>query len=383
LDYAIIASLASLPPLWYSYGMSVYWNERVRGLRPYVPGEQPGANERLVKLNTNENPYPPHPAVLEAIRAAADDLRLYPDPHSAALRAALAGHFGLAPENFFVGNGSDEVLAFCFGAFFPSAAECPAGSALLFPDVTYSFYPVYANLWDVPYRAVPVREDFSIDTGAYHSPNLGVIFPNPNAPTALALAPTELLRLARTQADQQRLLIVDEAYCAFGAESVASEVLTHDNLLVVHTFSKAASLAGMRLGYAIGSRPLIEALERLRDSFNSYTVDRLAGAAGVAVLRHWAHCEEVNARIAATRARVSAALSDAGWYTLPSRANFIFTRPPAALGGAEVVFRRLRERGVLVRHFAGARTENFLRVSIGTDAGMNIFLERCRTLSTT
>jgi histidinol-phosphate aminotransferase len=348
----------------------VFWNKRVKTLSPYVPGEQP-QTAGLVKLNTNENPYPPSPKVIEAIReAASENLRLYPDPGCAALRTAIGERYGVKPEQVFTGNGSDEVLAFAFGALFES--ETPP---VLFPDITYSFYPVYAKLWGIPFREVPLREDFTIDTGDYGGG--GAVFPNPNAPTGIALPVNVITALAKRLAAQNKVLIVDEAYQAFGAESSVPFINENPNLLTVHTLSKSASLAGLRAGFAIGQTPLIEALERVRDSFNSYTMDTIAQAAARAAILDSAYYESVNKKLLETRERVAASLAALGFTNLPSSANFIFTRPPPPLNAA-LLFGILRENGVLVRHFAKDRAGDYLRVSIGNDSGMDKFLEVCR-----
>jgi histidinol-phosphate aminotransferase len=267
--------------------MSVYWNDRVRGIDPYVPGEQP-RDRKYVKLNTNENPYPPSPKTLEAIKAAAaDSLRLYSDPVCLDLRKAIAERYGTSAERVFVGNGSDEILAFAFGAFYgersDAGAKGGAGSTaapLLFPDITYSFYPVYAKLWNIPYETVPLREDFVLRVEDYLRPSGGVVFPNPNAPTSRALSLAEVLSVVDYQAKADQVVLVDEAYVDFGAESAVPYVASRPNLLTVHTLSKSRSLAGLRVGFAIGQEELIEGLNRVKDSFNSYTLDRcaLAGA---------------------------------------------------------------------------------------------------------
>jgi histidinol-phosphate aminotransferase len=356
---------------------SVFWNKRVKTLSPYVPGEQPRA-AGLVKLNTNENPYPPSPRVIEAIReAATEKLRLYPDPGCAVLRTAIAERYGVKREEVFTGNGSDEVLAFAFGAFFEAAPP-----PLLFPDITYSFYPVYAKLWGIPFREVPLREDFTIDTGEYGGGAVnggavnGVVFPNPNAPTGIALPVNAVISLAKRLAAQKTVLIVDEAYQPFGAESAVSFIGENPNLLTVHTLSKAASLAGLRVGFAIGQGGLIEALERVRDSFNSYTVDTVAQAAARAAILDSAYYEGINQKVIETRERAAAGLAALGFTSLPSSANFIFTKPPPPLSAAGL-FRTLRENGVLTRHFDRERAKDYLRVSIGSDSGMDKFLEIC------
>jgi histidinol-phosphate aminotransferase len=358
-------------------GYRVYWSGKARQLEPYVPGEQP-RDRKFIKLNTNENPYPPAPGVAEAIAKAlgkGENLRLYPDPACTELREAIAGSYGVKPEQVFAGNGSDEVLAFAFAAFFDNG---PEAAPILFPDITYSFYPVYAGLWNLPYRIVPLTEDFAIDTAGYKTPNGGIVFPNPNAPTGRSLPPQDILSLAERQKNHGRVLIVDEAYAAFGGESLSVSPYTgeYPNLLTVHTFSKSASLAGLRVGFAIGDGGLIEALCRIRDSFNSYTLDRLALAGAVAAIRDGSYYGEINRKLVATRERVSAALSARNFTVIPSAANFVFLKFPGNMSGA-AAFAALRERGILVRHFNRERIGDFLRVSIGTDGDMDAFLAAC------
>ncbi|GHV74036.1 histidinol-phosphate aminotransferase [Spirochaetia bacterium] len=357
--------------------MSNYWNTRTKTLSPYVPGEQP-RDRQFIKLNTNENPYPPSPKALEAIQkilsggvSAGASLRLYPDPECRELREAIATRYKVTYDQVFAGNGSDEVLAFAFGAFFSSDTALP----ILFPDITYSFYPVYAGLWNVPFRTIPVKEDFSIDYKDYCIPAGGVIFPNPNAPTGRVLPPDEILRIAAYQEKQKRVLIVDEAYAAFGAESVVSAIEEHPNLLTVHTLSKSASLAGLRVGFAIGNEALIEGLCRIRDSFNSYTVDRLAQAGAAAALRDTAYYDGTTQKIIAARELAASVLDKLSFTVIPSGANFLFIRSPKKSGPD--LFALLRERGILVRHFNKPRIADFLRVSIGTDKEMNAFLAAC------
>jgi histidinol-phosphate aminotransferase len=356
-----------------SINENVFWNRRVKALSPYIPGEQP-RTAGFVKLNTNENPYPPSPSVIKAVReAAAENLRLYPDPGCVALREAAAEKYGVKPEEVFAGNGSDEILAFAFGAFFQDFPP-----PMLFPDITYSFYPVYAKLWGVPFKEIPLREDFTIDTGDYCGGG-GVVFPNPNAPTGIALPVDAIISLAKRLAELNRVLIVDEAYQPFGAESAVPFIAENPNLLIVHTLSKAASLAGLRAGFAIGRRPLIQALERMRDSFNSYTMDRIAQSAARAAILDSAYYNEVNQKVINTRERVLSRLAALGFTSLPSSANFIFTRPPPPID-AKGLFGILRENGVLTRHFDRPRISDRLRVSIGSDSDMDKFLEICARL---
>jgi histidinol-phosphate aminotransferase len=370
--------------------MSVYWNSRVRRISPYVPGEQP-RDRKFIKLNTNENPYPPSPKVAEAIKAVLAEgdgrLRLYPDPACMELREAAARRYGVRPEQVFAGNGSDEILAFAFGAFFEGAAAEPSAASVepdaeagpvLFPDISYSFYQVYAALWDIPFRVVPLAEDFCLRAEDYRVSAGGVILPNPNAPTGRALSARELRSILVFQLERRRAVVIDEAYAAFGAESMVPFINEYPNLLTVHTLSKSASLAGLRLGFAIGNEDLIKGLCRIRDSFNSYTVDRLAQAGAAAALSDTAYYDEITRRVIATRDRASAALAGLGFTVIPSAANFIFVRSPN-MAGADF-FARLRERGILVRHFNKPRISDFLRISVGTDDDMDILLEACGAL---
>ena len=363
--------------------MSEYWNKRVTNLSPYVPGEQPKDRE-FIKLNTNENPYPPSPKVIEAIqKAAGEGLRLYPDPACTEFRAAVAARFGVKIEHVFAGNGSDEILAFAFGAFFESQGSQNV-QEIFFPDITYSFYPVYANLWDIPYRAIPLTSDFSINISDYKCSCGGVIIPNPNAPTGIGLPLDDVLSLAEYLEKQKKVFVVDEAYIAFGGHSAIPHIESHSNLLIVHTLSKSASLAGLRAGFAIGSEELIEGLRRMRDSFNSYTLDRLALAGAAAAIADTAYYDAINRRIIATRERVTETLENMGCTILPSAANFLFMQAPGTHGVPKIrgadFFNALRERGILVRHFNKDRIADFLRVTIGTDEEMDKFLDECKKI---
>ena len=346
--------------------MNRYWSPLVARLSPYVPGEQP-ADLNLVKLNTNENPYGPSPRVIEAVRAELGDrLRLYPNPESDALRDAIARMHGLTREHVFVGNGSDEVLAHAFQGLLKqsslrsSAEELRASAPLLFPDVTYSFYPVYCDLYEIAYQTVPLSESFELDPADYQRPNGGIVFANPNAPTGRALPLAEVERMVQAS---ERVVLVDEAYVDFGGASAIPLIATHDNLLVVQTFSKSRSLAGMRLGFALGQPHLIEALTRVKNSFNSYPIDRLALAAGVAAIddREW--FEDARRRVIESRNTLSAGLAKQGFEVLPSATNFLFARHPAHTGAA--LASALRARGVLVRHFNKPRIDAFLRITVG------------------
>ncbi len=339
--------------------MSRYWSAVVHGLTPYVPGEQPKL-ANLVKLNTNENPYGPSPKVLDAVRAeAADSLRLYPDPNSDRLRAGIAAYHGVTPEQVFVGNGSDEVLAHAFLALLKH------DHPILFPDITYSFYPVYCGLDGIEHRAIPLDAAFAIRVEDYGMPNGGVIFPNPNAPTGRLLALDEIERLLAGNPDS--VVVIDEAYIDFGGTSAIGLVARYPQLLVTRTLSKSHALAGLRVGYAIGQSPLIEALNRVKDSFNSYPLDRFAQAGALASIEDSAWFEALCAKVVATRDRLVKTLEDMGFEVLPSAANFIFARHPAHDGAALAA--ALRERSIIVRHFRNpARIAPFLRIPIGTDA---------------
>ncbi len=342
--------------------MSQYWSELVRQLDPYVPGEQPQI-PGLIKLNTNESPYPPSPKVNEALKQADPErLRLYPDPNSVRLKEALARNAGLKPEQVFVGNGSDEILAFVFMAFFKQDRP------LLFPDITYSFYPVYCQLLGIEARRIALRDDFRLALEDYPADNGGIIFPNPNAPTGMALPLSDTEALLERNRDS--VVVVDEAYVDFGAESAATLIDRYDNLLVVQTFSKSRALAGLRVGFALGSAELIEGLDRVKNSFNSYPMDRLAETAACAALEDREYFERCNRQVIATRVWTADALTQLGFEVLPSSANFLLARPPQAFKAAPLA-QALREKKILVRHFSKPRIEEYLRITIGTDEEMH------------
>jgi histidinol-phosphate aminotransferase len=336
--------------------MSRFWSSVVHGLSPYVPGEQPRL-DGIVKLNTNENPYGPSPRVLAAIASAMDRLRLYPDPRASCLRATIAARYDVAPEEVFVGNGSDEVLAHTFQALLKHDAP------LLFPDITYSFYPVYCGLFGVCYEEVPLDAAMRVQIADYRRPCGAIILPNPNAPTGIGLARDAIEALVAEHPDQ--LVVVDEAYVDFGAESAVPVIARHDNLLIVQTLSKSRALAGLRVGFAIGQRHLIEALERVKDSFNSYPLDCLAMAGAVAAIEDDAWFQETRERIIESRESLVHALIELDFEVLPSLANFVFARHRSR-GGAHLAT-QLREHGVLVRRFQKPRIEDFLRITVGTE----------------
>ena len=344
--------------------MSQYWSDFVRDLTPYVPGEQPPAGT-VIKLNTNENPYGPSPAAIAAIRAAAsDDLRLYPDPESNALRAALADFNGIKADQVFVGNGSDEVLAHVFHGLLNHAAP------VLFPDITYSFYPVYCALYGIDYTTVALDDAFELVPDDYRKPNGGIIFPNPNAPTGRALPLDVIEALVRATGDA--VVVVDEAYIAFGGESAVPLIDKYENLLVVQTLSKSHGLAGLRVGAAFGDAGLIDGLLRVKNSFNSYPLDRLAIAGAVAAINDREHYEQTRAKVIASRERLAAALAARGFDVLPSAANFLFARHHSR--DAVGLSAALRERAIIVRHFSHPRTSDYLRITIGTDTELDTLL---------
>ncbi len=356
--------------------MSRFWSRVVRDLTPYVPGEQPKI-ANLIKLNTNENPYPPSPKVLAAIQAElgndAARLRLYPDPNGDLLKAAIANTHKVAPQQIFLGNGSDEVLAHVFMALLKHE------EAILYPDITYSFYPVYCGLYGVDYRTVPLTDDFCIDPADYiGKPNGGIIFPNPNAPTGRLLALDAIEQILKANPDS--VVVIDEAYVDFGGESAIPLVDRYDNLLVVHTLSKSRSLAGLRVGFAIGQPPLIEALERVKNSFNSYPLDRLAIVGAVAAMDDKAHFEQCCQAVIATRKNLIAELETLGFEVLPSAANFIFARHPQR--DAAELAKALREQNIIVRHFKLPRIDQFLRISVGTNSECGALINGLHTILT-
>ncbi len=337
--------------------MSKFWNPFVTDLVPYVPGEQPKLT-KLVKLHTNENPYGPSPKALAAMRGELpDNLRLYPDPNSALPKQAVARYYDVQPNQVFLGNGSDEVLAHIFHGLFQHDAP------LLFPDISYSFYPVYCGLYGIPFEPVALDEQFQIRVEDYRKPNAGIIFPNPNAPTGCLLALEAVGQLL--EANTESVVVVDEAYIDFGGETAISLVDRYPNLLVTQTLSKSRSLAGLRVGLAVGHPDLIEALERIKNSFNSYPLDRIAIVGAAAAFDDRAYFEETCNKVIASREKLVAELTARGFEVLPSAANFIFARHPqqdaAELAG------KLREQGVIVRHFKLPRINQFLRITVGTE----------------
>lgn len=341
--------------------MSRFWSDHLVDLTPYVAGEQPKV-ANLLKLNTNEHPYGPSPRALDAIKAAATErLRLYPDNESTALREAIAALHGLDAGQVFVGNGSDEVLAHIFNGLFRRS-----GRQLLMPDITYSFYRTYCTLYKIPVRLVPLADDFSIRARDYidgrDAEPAGIIFSNPNAPTGIAMPLDDIRAIARANADVP--IVVDEAYVDFGADSAIALLKEHDNIVVVHTLSKSRSLAGLRVGFALAGSQIVEGLNRVKDSFNSYPVDSLAQAGALAAIQDTDYFEQTRQAVIEAREHLGQQLTTLGFQVLPSRANFVFARHPDHDGAA--LSRALRAQNILVRHFSSPRIDQFLRITVGT-----------------
>ena len=337
--------------------MSRYWSPIVNELDPYVPGEQP-QDQQYIKLNTNESPYPPSPAVTDVLtRFDASTLRRYPDPESTGLVNALADYHGLAPQQVFVGNGSDEVLAHAFQALLQKSTP------ILFPDISYSFYPVYCALYRINFETVPLDADFRIDVDAYRVANGGIVIPNPNAPTGIALPLASIRQLLESNPDS--VVIIDEAYVDFGAESATSLINEFANLLVVQTFSKSRNLAGLRLGAAFANADLIEALQRIKNSFNSYPVDSLASACAIASIRDDAYFQQCRERVIKSRNSLAGSLNELGFEVLPSSSNFVLASHPDR--SAESLYLELKSAGILVRYFNKPRIDNWLRITVGSD----------------
>ena len=337
--------------------MNRYWSKQIESLDPYTPGEQP-QDQQYIKLNTNESPYPPSPAVAKVLQNfEVAQLRRYPDPESTDLIASLAANQGLNTSQIFVGNGSDEVLAHAFQAFFRQ--DYP----ILFPDISYSFYPVYCKLYQIEYHQPAVDSQFRINIRDYSADNGGIIIPNPNAPTGIALQTAAIRELLAD--NPESVVIIDEAYVDFGAESASQLIAEFPNLLVVQTFSKSRSLAGLRLGFALGQENLIEALRRVKNSFNSYPVDSLASACAIAALTDEDYFQQCRQQVIASRERLRAELQQLGFEVFPSSSNFVFVRH--ARTAAATLYHDLKSAGILVRYFNKARIDNCLRISIGSD----------------
>jgi len=350
--------------------MSRFFTKALWALQPYTPGEQP-QDQQYIKLNTNESPFPAGPRVQAAVNGQeAAKLNLYSDPDCKALIAAIAKRFGLSPKQITVGNGSDEVLYFALRAF------CDEQTPLAYNDITYGCYKAWCSLLNVPSRILPLQEDFSVDTSLYAGLDCTVMVTNPNAPTGLCLSLAQIEEILRQNPDN--VVIVDEAYVDFGGESAVSLIENYDNLLVVQTCSKSRSLAGARLGYAMGHPDLIADLNRIKFSFNPYNVNRLTCLAGIAAMEDEDYFRACTGAVAATRERVAAELKEMGFALTASKANFLFAESSRIPGGE--LYRKLRERGILVRHFDKPRLENRLRITVGSDEQMNALLTALREL---
>ncbi len=359
--------------------MSRFWSSIIQQLTPYVPGEQPKANgpDGLVKLNTNENPYPPSPQVISAIqRTSEQSLQKYPDPNGQSLKNTIADYYSLASNQVFLGNSSDEVLAHTFQAFFTDRVGAD-DKPLCFPDITYGFYPVYSKLYKIPYKVIPLATDFSIDIDQFSMENRGIIFANPNAPTGLVLSLSAIEKLLQQHSDS--VVVVDEAYIDFGGDSAIALIDRYENLLVTQTFSKSRALAGLRVGYACGNADLIDALERVKNSFNAYPLDQLALAGACASFEDEAYFQEQRQRVIATREFTISKLRELDFEVLDSSCNFVFAKPPAVIFAPDL-FGALREKDIIVRYFDKPRINEFLRISIGTDAEMQKLITVLKTV---
>lgn len=350
--------------------MSKYWNDHVKTLEPYVPGEQP-KDKKYIKLNTNENPYGPSKRVIEAIeKASNEELKLYPDPTCSDLNKEIAKYYGLNENEVFIGNGSDEILAFSFMTFFQK------GRKVLFPDVSYTFYNVYAEMFNLDYELIKLDNDFNIPLEDFNRHNGGIIFPNPNAPTGKYIEPNEIIKVIEKNTDS--VVIVDEAYVDFGGQSMVDYVKNYPNLLVIQTFSKSRSLAGLRVGFAMGNKELIEGLNRVKNSFNSYTIDRLALIGAREAIKDENYFKDTINKIIKSREETIIKLKDLNFKVLDSKANFIFAKHNKVKG--KYLYEELKNNGVLVRHFNKDRIEDFLRITIGTDEEMNILIEKLKKI---
>lgn len=348
--------------------MSRFLNTKYADLEAYTPGEQP-RDKQYIKLNTNESPYPPSPQVLAALTGQdLEDLRLYSDPEGTALREKLASLYGCQPGNVFLSNGSDDILNFAFMAF--------AQDGAVFPGLTYSFYPVFADLHKVPYATVPLKEDFTVDVEGLCGTGKFTVLANPNAPTGIALPLSEVEKILASNPD--RVVVIDEAYVDFGGESAAGLIDQYDNLLVVMTYSKSRSMAGARLGFALASRPIIQDLEKLKYSTNPYNVNRLTLKLGEAAVDSDAYFRDNAKKIMATREKTAKALRALG-FTLPdSKSNFLFVKKEGLDGG--LLYQKLKDRGILIRHFSDPRIAQYNRVTVGTDEEMEAFLEAVKAV---
>ncbi len=348
--------------------MEKLWKNNLRNVEPYVPGEQ-SKNKDIIKLNANENPYPPSPKAIEVLNNFnCSSLRFYPDANAVDFKKAIAKFYNIQPENVFLGNGSDDVIALCFQSFFNS--EKP----IVFPDITYSFYPVWCNLFKIPYKNHPLSSDFRINVEDYKEENGGVIIPNPNAPTSLGEGKEFIEKLLNY--NQDSIVIIDEAYVDFGGFSSVELIDKYENLVVVGTFSKSRSLAGMRIGFAIGSKELISVLEAVKNSYNSYTVNSVSMAVGTASINDKEYFEKTVSKVIATRERITYELRKLGFTVLDSKTNFLF----ATYNGKNMkdYFEWLKEQNVFIRYFNIPKIDNYVRITIGTDEEMNVFLDKTK-----
>ncbi|MBU3182975.1 histidinol-phosphate transaminase [Clostridium psychrophilum] len=350
--------------------MSKYWSETTKNIEPYIPGEQP-KDRKYIKLNANENPYPPSPKVIEAINNAANEnLQLYPDPNCDELRNTVANYYNLSPNQIFVGNGSDEVLAFSFMAFFNK--EKP----ILFPDITYSFYEIYVKLFNLKHKLIPLDDKFALPLDSFCIENGGIVITNPNAPTTKYISIESLKQIVKYNIES--IVIIDEAYIDFGGESLIEFVDNYPNLLIIQTLSKSRSLAGLRVGFAFGHKDLIEGLNRIKNSINSYTIDRLALAGAKASFEDEAYFQNIRLKIIDTREKIVPFLKELKFIVMESKANFLFVSHTTI--NAKIIFNKLRKCGILVRYFDKPRINNFLRISIGTNEEMEILIKKLKQI---
>ena len=350
--------------------MSRFISKRFDALEEYVPGEQP-TDRKYVKLNTNESPYPPSDSVIEAAAREAKTLQLYPDPECGKLTDALAKLFGVSTENIVLGNGSDEILNFCFAAY------CDEQKGAAFPNYTYGFYSVFSQLYNIDYTEIPLKSDFTVNVEDYLNIGKTVFIANPNAPTGIALPLCDIERILQSNPDD--IVVIDEAYVDFGAESAIPLINKYDNLVVVGTFSKSRSLAGARLGFAVASAPLIRDLNKLRYSTNPYNINRVTLAAGLAAVNDNDYYMDNCKKIIATRTRAAEMLKAMNFAVLPSCANFVFAKYNGDISGGDI-YRRLKDNGVLVRHFDKAGIEDYLRITVGTDGEMDILFDKLKQI---
>ncbi|MBE6008053.1 MAG: histidinol-phosphate transaminase [Lachnospiraceae bacterium] len=350
--------------------MTKPWSDKLRQIDPYVPGEQPKLKS-FIKLNANENPYPPSPKAMEAIKNFnGASLKLYPDSNATKLKEALAKYHGVKKENIFLGNGSDDLLAISFMSFFNS------DKPILFPDITYTFYKVWCSLFSIPYENPALKEDFSIDADDYKKPNGGVIIPSPNAPTGLFQGLDFIRKILDNNPDS--IVIIDEAYVDFGAESALSLLKEYDNLVIARTFSKSRSMAGLRIGYAIASEELINTMEAVKNSYNSYTIDAITIEAATASVKDDEYFRETTAKVISTRERTSNELKKLGFKVYPSHTNFVLAEHNEK--DAKFIFEALKEKNIFIRYFSLPRIDNCLRITIGTDEEMDAMINAMKEI---